>query len=74
MLFRSAFARALAKVSNGQDGSPRDHDARLTRVRIERLAQPLDPDTVRPRIRATLYAVCLVAVPPLILIGTIIYS
>lgn len=43
-------------------------------MRIERLAQPLDPDTVRPRIRATLYAVCLVAVPPLILIGTIIYS
>lgn len=69
-----AFARALAKVSDGQDESSRDHDARLTRVRIERLAQPLDPDTVRPRIRATLYAVCLVAVPPLILIGTIIYS
>lgn len=69
-----AFVRALTKVADGQDGSTRHHDVQLTNVRIERLSRPLDPDTARPRIRASIYAVCLAAVPPLILIGTIVYS
>ena len=69
-----AFVRALTKVADGQDGSTRHHDVQLTNVRIERLSRPLDPDTTRPRIRASIYAVCLAAVPPLILIGTIVYS
>lgn len=70
----AAFARALRKVSQKQNEASKDYDEDLTEVRIARLSRPVDPDTLRPRVRASIYAVCLVAVPPLILMGTIIYS
>lgn len=70
----SAFIRALTKVSAKQADGSKDYDPDLTDVRIARLSAPVVADTVRPRIRAVIYAVCLVAVPPLILIGTIVYS
>lgn len=70
----TAFARALEKVSADESGTGGDHDAHLTRARIDRLSRPLDADTVRPRTRATIYAVCLTALPLLVLVGTIVYS
>lgn len=70
----AAFTRALRKVSQNQNEASKDYDEGLTEVRISRLSRPAKPDTLRPRVRASIYAVCLVAVPPLILMGTIIYS
>lgn len=69
-----AFVRALMKVSAKQSAGSKDYDPDLTDVRIARLSVPVVADTTRPRVRAVVYAVCLVAVPPLILIGTIVYS
>lgn len=69
-----AFVRALMKVSAKQSAGSKDYDPDLTDVRIARLSAPVVADTTRPRVRAVVYAVCLVAVPPLILIGTIVYS
>lgn len=70
----AAFARALRKVSAKQAEASKDYDEDLTEVRIARLSRPVSSDTRRPRVRASVYAVCLVAVPPLILVGTIVYS
>ncbi|SMY12583.1 M56 family metallopeptidase [Brevibacterium jeotgali] len=69
-----AFVRALTKVSAKQAAGSKDYDPDLTDVRIARLSAPVAADMIRSRVRAAVYAVCLVAVPPLILVGTIIYS